>query len=74
MPSWCAPTSRAAASGGQLMELIIRYGRSEKLKTIEGQVLQENTTMLDMCRQLGFRDRRRSRTTATMKIVRLRLQ
>ena len=37
-----------------LMELIIRYGRSENLKRIEGQVLQENTTMLDMCRQLGF--------------------
>ena len=28
--------------------------RSENLKRIEGQVLQENTTMLDMCRQLGF--------------------
>ena len=36
------------------MDLIIRYARSEKLKCIEGQVLQENTTMLDMCRKLGF--------------------
>jgi acetyltransferase len=40
--------------GWMLMELIIRYGRSENLARIEGQVLQENTTMLDMCRQLGF--------------------
>ena len=24
------------------------------IRCIEGQVLQENTTMLDMCRQLGF--------------------
>jgi acetyltransferase len=40
--------------GWMLMELIIRYGRSENLQRIEGQVLQENTTMLDMCRQLGF--------------------
>jgi acetyltransferase len=40
--------------GWRLMELIIRYARSENLRCIEGQVLQENTTMLDMCRQLGF--------------------
>jgi acetyltransferase len=40
--------------GWTLMELIIRYGRSENLQRIEGQVLQENTSMLDMCRQLGF--------------------
>jgi acetyltransferase len=40
--------------GWMLMELIIRYGRSENLKRIEGQVLQENTSMLDMCREFGF--------------------
>jgi acetyltransferase len=40
--------------GWSLMELIIRYARAEKLKYVEGQVLQENTTMLEMCRQLGF--------------------
>ena len=40
--------------GWQLMELIIRYARSENLKRIAGQVLRENTTMLEMCRQLGF--------------------
>jgi acetyltransferase len=40
--------------GWQLMELIIRYGRSEGLRQIEGQVLRENVTMLQMCCELGF--------------------
>ncbi|HVY56316.1 MAG TPA: bifunctional acetate--CoA ligase family protein/GNAT family N-acetyltransferase [Xanthobacteraceae bacterium] len=41
--------------GWKLMELMIAYGRSEGLKRIEGQVLRENTVMLQMCRELGFR-------------------
>jgi len=40
--------------GWLLMQLIIEYARAEGLRLIRGQVLQENTTMLDMCRQLGF--------------------
>ena len=36
------------------MQLIIDYARAEGLQTIEGQVLRENTTMLAMCRKLGF--------------------
>jgi acetyltransferase len=40
--------------GWALMQLIIEYARSEGLKTISGDVLQENTVMLDMCRHLGF--------------------
>jgi acetyltransferase len=40
--------------GWALMQLIIEYARSEGLKTISGDVLQENTTMLEMCRNLGF--------------------
>jgi acetyltransferase len=28
--------------------------RAKGLKLVRGQVLQENTTMLQMCRQLGF--------------------
>jgi acetyltransferase len=36
------------------MELIIRYARSEGLREIEGQVLRENVTMLQMCHELGF--------------------
>jgi acetyltransferase len=59
--------------GWKLMELIIRYGKSEKLKCIEGQVLHENTTMLEMCRQLGF-EITDDPNDRTMKVVRLRLQ
>ena len=40
--------------GWLLMELIIEYARAEGLESIRGQVLQENRTMLRMCRQLGF--------------------
>ncbi len=40
--------------GWALMQLIIEYARSEGLKMISGDVLQENTTMLEMCRSLGF--------------------
>ena len=36
--------------GWLLMQMIIEYARAEGLKTIEGQVLSENTTMLAMCR------------------------
>jgi acetyltransferase len=36
------------------MQLIIEYARNEGLRTIKGQVLRENTGMLDMCRELGF--------------------
>jgi acetyltransferase len=40
--------------GWVLMELMIEYTRAEGLRFIHGQVLQENTTMLQMCRKLGF--------------------
>jgi acetyltransferase len=40
--------------GWALMQTIIDYGRSEGLRAIEGQVLNENRTMLEMCRELGF--------------------
>lgn len=40
--------------GWTLMQLIIEYARSEGLKHIAGDVLHENTVMLDMCRSLGF--------------------
>jgi acetyltransferase len=41
--------------GWSLMQIIIEYARWLGLKTIEGQVLRENTTMLHMCRELGFK-------------------
>jgi acetyltransferase len=40
--------------GWVLMQLIIEYARSEGLKMISGDVLRENTVMLEMCRSLGF--------------------
>jgi acetyltransferase len=40
--------------GWTLMQLIIEYARAEGLKTIWGDVLAENTVMLEMCRSLGF--------------------
>jgi acetyltransferase len=40
--------------GWALMQLIIEYAKSEGLKRISGQVLQENGVMLNMCRELGF--------------------
>ena len=40
--------------GWELMRLTIEWARAEGLRVIEGQVLRENTTMLDMCRDLGF--------------------
>ncbi|MGZ5877099.1 MAG: bifunctional acetate--CoA ligase family protein/GNAT family N-acetyltransferase [Bradyrhizobium sp.] len=40
--------------GWALMQLIIEYAKSEGLKAISGDVLQENTVMLEMCRELGF--------------------
>jgi acetyltransferase len=41
--------------GYLLMQLIIEYSRAERLKLIDGQVLSENTAMLTMCRELGFK-------------------
>jgi acetyltransferase len=40
--------------GWALMQLIIEYAKSEGLKMISGDVLQENIIMLEMCRSLGF--------------------
>ncbi len=40
--------------GWALMQLMIEYAKSEGLKTISGDVLQENAVMLEMCRNLGF--------------------
>jgi acetyltransferase len=36
------------------MQLLIEYARSEGLRSLSGVVLRENTTMLTMCRELGF--------------------
>ena len=41
--------------GWRLMEHLIAYARAEGLGELYGTVLAENTTMLQMCRELGFR-------------------
>lgn len=41
--------------GWALMQLLIEYARAEGLKSLYGEVLNENTTMLEMCRELGFK-------------------
>jgi acetyltransferase len=40
--------------GWELMRLMIEWAKVEGLHEIDGQVLRENSTMLDMCRSLGF--------------------
>ncbi|NBJ12540.1 bifunctional acetate--CoA ligase family protein/GNAT family N-acetyltransferase [Microvirga arsenatis] len=40
--------------GWELMRLMIEWAKAEGLREVEGQVLRENSTMLDMCRSLGF--------------------
>ncbi|GJD48929.1 Peptidyl-lysine N-acetyltransferase Pat [Methylobacterium crusticola] len=40
--------------GWSLMGLMLEWARAEGLREVDGQVLRENTTMLAMCRKLGF--------------------
>jgi RimJ/RimL family protein N-acetyltransferase len=40
--------------GWALMQLIIEYAEATELSRITGQILQENSVMLKMCRELGF--------------------
>jgi acetyltransferase len=55
------------------MQLMIRYARSEGLRHVEGQVLQENDVMLQMCRELGFQIADDPHD-GTIRIVSLQLQ
>ena len=41
--------------GWALMQVIIEYARSRYLRQIVGEILQENSDMLNMCRDLGFK-------------------
>ena len=56
--------------GWRLMRMIIAWAEAEGLSVIEGQVLRENTTMLEMCRKLGF-SMRTDPDDADLKVVRL---
>jgi acetyltransferase len=41
--------------GWKLMQIMIEYAGWQGLNVVEGQVLRENSTMLAMCRTLGFK-------------------
>ena len=41
--------------GWVLMQLIIEYAKSEGQSRIYGEILQKNSVMLKMCRELGFK-------------------
>ena len=56
--------------GWELMQLIIEWAKADGLSAVEGQVLRENTVMLDMASGLGF-EIRADPSDAEMKIVRL---
>src|SRR5262249_4855800 len=58
--------------GWRLMQHLIAYARVEKIAELYGLVLAENTTMLRMCRELGFRVER-DPDDATVRRVVLRL-
>lgn len=47
-------TLKGRGLGWVLMKRIIDYARVDGIETIKGEVLKENTTMLDMCQALGF--------------------
>lgn len=56
--------------GWELMQLMIEWAKADGLRVVEGQVLRENTVMLDLCRNLGF-DIRTDPGDSEMKIVKL---
>jgi acetyltransferase len=58
--------------GWALMQLLIEYARAEGLKSLFGEVLNENTTMLAMASELGFKVERDPRD-ASISIVSLDL-
>jgi acetyltransferase len=54
------------------MRHLIAYARTERLQALYGSVLADNTTMLQMCRELGFVVERQS-DDAGVRTVRLQL-
>jgi acetyltransferase len=56
--------------GWILMQTLIKYARDEGIAAIQGEVLAENSTMLQMCAALGF-SISQSPTEPTIRLVRL---
>jgi acetyltransferase len=59
--------------GWELMQMIIEWARADGLSAVEGQVLRENTVMLDMASRLGF-EIRNDASDRDLHIVTLRLE
>jgi acetyltransferase len=55
--------------GWRLMQHLIAYARAEKLEQLYGCVLAQNTTMLRMCRELGFRVEPEPGDTTVRRVV-----
>jgi acetyltransferase len=61
--------SKGKGLGWTLMKLIIEYAKSEGMKLVHGQVMHENTIMLDMCREFGFTIASDANEPGTHKLV-----
>jgi acetyltransferase len=55
--------------GWRLMQHLIAYARSEKLEQLHGSVLTANSTMLQMCRELGFAIEREPGDDSVRRVV-----
>ncbi len=55
--------------GWALMQLLIDYARSERLKILSGTVLRENSTMIAMCREFGFDVKNDPRDAAVVTVT-----
>ena len=55
--------------GWRLMQHLIAYARAEKLQELHGSVLADNTTMLQMCRELGFAVEREPGDAGVRRVV-----
>ncbi len=55
--------------GWRLMQHLITYAKSEKLEQLHGSVLAGNSTMLQMCRELGFAIEREPGDDSVRRVV-----
>nr|WP_274609882.1 GNAT family N-acetyltransferase [Rhodobium orientis] len=55
--------------GWLLMQKLIGFAASEGVKTIYGDVLAANTTMLQMCRELGFEVERHPQEAGVIRVT-----
>src|SRR3546814_2954144 len=62
---------KGAGIGWRLMEAMIEVAHWLGLNVIEGQVLRENSTMLSMCRHLGFDVRSEEHTSELQSLMRI---